>query len=153
MSKYSRLFVENAVFTTAKEDLAKALFVKSATSKIFKAVGSIRTIPAVEVEEWGTGRRYSCDIRDIAKRLYGADGLFEVECMADSYGDEPTERMAIAAGVETHHYRAGYGHTVASFSGTAVVTMADGRKYKAVGRSATGTPHEAFNGYVEFTRI
>lgn len=66
-------------------------------------------------------------------------------------GKEPTYALALAAGIEDTSYSTVRYGRVASYSGTATITMADGSKWSAVGHRPTGpADYVARQGYIEF---
>lgn len=65
---------------------------------------------------------------------------------------EPSYELAILNGVRDDSYRVQSGE-VCAYSGTAIVTLENGSKWKCVGRGAGGNEYFATNGYIEFFPI
>lgn len=70
---------------------------------------------------------------------------------SDLQKEEPTYKLALLAGVEDHSYNTVRYGDVASYSGEAVVEMANGKKFKAVGHAPQGgADYITRRGYIEF---
>jgi len=69
----------------------------------------------------------------------------------DLRGQEPTYTLALEAGVVDKSYRTVRYGMVPDYRGEAIITMADGTTWKAVGHGPTGTAEfVAKEGYIEF---
>ena len=76
------------------------------------------------------------------------------ELAADLRKEQPSYELALEAGVEDRSYPTVANGYVNSFSSEAVVTMADGRKWRCVGHGPKGSPiHISRQGYIEFIPI
>lgn len=70
---------------------------------------------------------------------------------ADLRKAEPSYELAIEAGVKDTGYPTVANGYVNRFSGEAVVTMADGQRWRCVGHGPKGDPsHISRDGYIEF---
>jgi hypothetical protein len=64
---------------------------------------------------------------------------------------KPSYSDAISQGIEDRSYRTVRWGTVPSYSGTAIIQDADGRKWRAIGHGPKGSPERVSrNGYIEF---
>ena len=64
---------------------------------------------------------------------------------------EPTYALALAGGVYDISYQTVSNGSVDSYSGIAIITMSDGRKWRAVGRGPQGDAYTITRqGYIEF---
>lgn len=73
---------------------------------------------------------------------------------ADLRKEEPSYALALEAGVRDVGYDTVRHGWVPSFSGEAVVTMADGRRWRCVGHGPRGTAEAVYrNGYIEMVPL
>ena len=90
--------------------------------------------------------RSAAELRSIAAQA--------TQLAADLEATQPSVALAIAAGVCDASYQTVRFGLVLSYRGEAVITMADGSRWRAVGHGPSGTP--AFvsrEGYVEFVPL
>ena len=67
---------------------------------------------------------------------------------------EPSYSLAIEAGIKDKSYSTYRCGRVSSFSGEAVVTMADGRKWKCIGHGPRGAAdYVSRDGFIEFIQM
>ncbi len=64
--------------------------------------------------------------------------------------EKPTYELALANGCVDKGYNTTANGWVASYGGEAIVEMANGKKWKCVGRGCTGDAWYAYDGYIEF---
>ena len=70
---------------------------------------------------------------------------------ADLRKEQPSYELALENGVEDRSYPTVANGYVSSFRGEAVVTMANGRKWRCIGRCPRGdASHISKQGYIEF---
>lgn len=70
---------------------------------------------------------------------------------ADLRKEQPSYELALENGVEDRSYPTVANGYVSSFRGEAVVTMADGQRWRCVGRGPKGdASHISRDGYIEF---
>lgn len=82
-------------------------------------------------------------LTDLAKRA--------IALAADLHLSEPSYDLALEAGVRDKSYDTVRNGLVSSYSGEAIVTMADGRKWRCVGHGPRGdASHISRQGYIEF---
>lgn len=88
----------------------------------------------------------SAQLRELAARATALAKALEAET--------PTYALAIEAGVKEESYRTyRYGH-VPAYSGQAIITMANGKRWRAIGHRQEGTPESIDrDGYIEFIPI
>lgn len=68
--------------------------------------------------------------------------------------DEPSYDLAIANGVRDEGYSTVRYGRVPSYSGEALITMEDGRQWRAVGHGPSGTAeHVSMDGWIEFIPV
>lgn len=64
--------------------------------------------------------------------------------------EKPTYKLALANGCVDNGYNTTANGWVESYGGEAIVEMANGKKWKCVGRGWTGDAWYAYDGYIEF---
>ena len=70
---------------------------------------------------------------------------------ADLRKQQPSYELALEAGVEDRSYNTVRYGLVGSYRGEAVVTMADGQRWRCVGRGPRGdASHISSDGFIEF---
>ena len=73
---------------------------------------------------------------------------------ADLEKSQPSERLALEAGVQDVSYDTVRYGRVLSYRGSAVVTMADGSRWQCIGHGPRGTSEIIYKeGYVEFVPL
>lgn len=70
---------------------------------------------------------------------------------ADLSANQPSYQLALAAGVQDRSYNTTRFGFIASYSGTAIITMSDGRRWQAVGHGPCGSAsYVSKDGFIEF---
>ena len=73
---------------------------------------------------------------------------------ADLRKEEPTYELALENGIEDRGYSTVRWGFVPSFAGTAEITMADGRRWRAIGHGPEGTAeYVSRRGWIEFVPV
>ena len=96
---------------------------------------------------------------DIETVAFSADALEEYSekaaaLAADLRKAEPSYDLALAAGVSNRSYHTVRWGMVSSYDGEAIIEMADGRRWKAVGHGPQGSAeHVSKQGWIEFIPI
>ena len=85
------------------------------------------------------------ELRQLSKKCLSlADDLDKIK---------PSYQLAIEAGVQDNSYNTVVNGYIGSYSGEAVVTMADGNKWLCTGRRSSGDAYYAKDGFIEFKLI
>ncbi|NBV54732.1 MAG: hypothetical protein EBR79_03360 [Proteobacteria bacterium] len=74
-----------------------------------------------------------------------------IDLANDLRKEEPSYRLALEAGVEDHSYSTVRNGRVSYYAGEAIVTMANGKKWRCVGHRSRGDAYSVYRqGYIEF---